>query len=88
MDPKKKLTLALPEQTIRRAKAYARRHRTSVSALVTRFFDSVQKAREPDQRISEGAVITESSVGMVHLPLKKKSQLIAEALADKYSSRK
>lgn len=82
----KKLTLALPEETIRKAKRYARRHRTSVSSLVARFFDCISQPEGGEVgKGDERGVLTESCVGLVRLPPGEKAEMIGEALAQKYS---
>ena len=87
MIKKKKLTLSLPDETIRRAKRYARHHRTSISAVVTQFFNAIKEEQKRSMPVEDRklAVVTESSRGLISLPPKKKADLITEALKQKYS---
>jgi hypothetical protein len=86
-----KLTLSVPEDVIRRAKAYARLHQTTVSALVTRLFQSLKedtKQFDRARRRREAALVTDSCVGLISVPEANKADLISQAIADKYRRRK
>ena len=48
---KTKLTLSLPEETVRRAKQHARMRRTSVSALFAQSVDQIDQAQEEVEAI-------------------------------------
>ncbi len=84
-----KLTLSVPEEAVKRAKAYARRHHTSVSALVTRLFQALEsRLQSPSQaqHHPKAATLTERNLGLISLPLNKKADLISEALLHRHSS--
>lgn len=80
-----KLTLSIPPATLRRAKAYAKRHHTSVSALVTQLFDSIARDNA-DAEAPRGAV-TASIIGLIELPRSSKADLLSSAITDKHLRR-
>lgn len=43
---RKKLTLSVDETAIKRARRYSKRHKTSISELVTRFLESLEEGGE------------------------------------------
>ncbi len=86
-----KLTLSVPEDAIGWAKAYAKRHQTTVSALVTRLFQSLEEGTKESERLRRRRVatpISDSCVGLISVPKTNKADLISKALADKYRRRK
>ena len=79
-----KLILKLKQETIQKAKAYAKRHKESLSRLVERYFESVSEPQAPYQ-VPVTAVVKELS-GVVRM--KKgaaERKLYAEYPAKKYS---
>ena len=84
-----KLTLSIPEKVVRKAKAYAKRHATSVSSLVSAWFDALEPSSQPpsaEKREREMGVLTKSSLGVISLPNVKKEDLISEALIKRHTS--
>ena len=86
MSKSTKLTLSMPSEILRQAKQYARVHKTSISAIVARLFESLYEARKPPKGEPErGTLFTKSSIGMISLPKQsQKWELIAEAVSEKY----
>jgi Family of unknown function (DUF6364) len=86
-----KLTLSVPSQILKQAKQYAKVHKTSISSIVTRLFESIyepkrqEKLEDSARRI---AVFTESSTGIISLSSRiRKSDLISDALLGKHRKR-
>ena len=78
-----KLTLSVPEHSVQRAKRYARQNKTTVSALVDRFFSTLGK-QDPAE-----TPLTDSMVGMIQMPDgTDEKDIIAEALMEKYLDKK
>ncbi len=63
-----KLTLSVPEETVRKAKSYARRHGTSVSALFTALIDSLPGEADEMQQASVNWPELREFVGLLHRP--------------------
>ena len=49
--PRKKLTLSVDEEAIRKARWFSKRHHTSISRLVSDFLSSLGNAENPDTPI-------------------------------------
>lgn len=49
--PRKKLTLSVEEEAIRRARWFSKKHRTSISRLVSDFLSSLDDGDSPDTPI-------------------------------------
>jgi hypothetical protein len=74
-----KLTLSVPEASVRQAKRYARQNKTTVSALVDRFFCTL------GSQDSKKTPLTESLVGIAKLPDgMSEKDVLAEAIMEKY----
>ena len=74
-----KLTLSVPESSVRQAKHYARKNKTTVSALVDRFFCTL------DPQDSSNTPLTESLVGIAKMPNgMNEKEVLTEAISDKY----
>ena len=74
-----KLTLSVPKKGVLRAKRYAKAHQTTVSSLVNRFFDSLEKPS------AEESIITAAATGLVAFPKgKTDQQLLEDALTEKH----
>lgn len=88
---KTKLTLSVPENVVKLAKRYALQHKTSLSSIVSRLFRALLILPEgPDKKDDEGAeaaILTEACVGIISHTEKSKSDLISDALAERYSKK-
>ena len=62
-----KLTLRLNDSVIKRAKLFARSHKTSLSKMVESYFDSITKETEKGKKISITPLV-ESLSGVIDLP--------------------
>ena len=85
-----KLTLSMPRQVLKQAKSYARIHKTSISSIVTRLFESLNEPRGQKQNGVHGetTVLTKASLGIIPLsPKADKSDLISDALTEKHRKR-
>ncbi len=82
----KKLTLSAPEDVITDAKRIAARNKTSVSAMFTRLVNAVSQSADNEQ-IPIGPVTRRAS-GIVTLPDGAEHQLLADALEERYDSRR
>ena len=49
--PRKKLTLSVEEEIIRKARWFSQKHRTSISSLVSDFLSSLSESEGPDTPI-------------------------------------
>ncbi len=77
-----KLTLSADEKTIRSAKRIAGKHNTSVSALFSRFVQSMEKREWSCDPLGP---ITKKSSGLVSLPKSRSDkQLLADVLSDRH----
>ena len=78
-----KLTLSVDETTVEKAKEIARANGTSVSAMFSRFVQSM----DADRRLKDDWIgpITRKLSGIVKLPPGKDyKELLSDALAEKY----
>jgi hypothetical protein len=82
-----KLTLSIPFPTVKRARIYAKRQRTSISSLVTRLFESLDRRTSEKDRTEKGAILTQSSLGIISLPAASKADLLSDAINGKHSKR-
>ena len=64
---KKKLTIRLNDNVIKRAKLFARNHKTSLSKMIESYFDSLTKETEKGKKISITPLV-ESLSGVIDLP--------------------
>ncbi len=62
-----KLTLRLSDNVIKRAKLYARSHKTSLSKMIESYLDSLTKEKEEERKISITPLV-ESLSGVIDLP--------------------
>lgn len=79
-----KITLKLKQEAIQKAKAYAKRHKESLSRLVERYFESVCETQAPAEE--PATPIVKELSGVVRM--KKGAagrKLYAEYIAKKYS---
>ena len=82
-----KLTLSVPEASIKIAKRYAAKHHKSVSALVTEFFNSCGAKRQITRKqksVESPTPLTDSLAGILPPSDKSYRELLEEALAEKY----
>ena len=63
----KKLTLSLNQNIIKKAKAYAKLHNTSLSKMIEAYFDSLTKEDKGESEI-EISPLVESLCGVMELP--------------------
>ena len=61
------MTLRLSDTIIKRAKLYARSHKTSLSKMIESYLDSLTKEKEEDRKISITPLV-ESLSGVIDLP--------------------
>jgi hypothetical protein len=80
-----KLTLSADKNLVRRAKRLAAARKTSLSAMVGRFLRAIV---EPDDAAVAVGPLTRKASGMAKLPDRKTAELLADALAAKYQSKK
>jgi len=78
-----KLTLYADAQVVKRAKRWAAKRHTSLSAAVGRFL----RALTAQPKVGELPPITKKASGMVKIPDRPKADLISDALEDKYLRR-
>ena len=85
----RKLTLTMEPETIEMAKRYARKHNTSVSAVVSQFIRSVASEEErEDVQIPRGSLL-EKVAGIIKLPEGKTvDDLLQEAIQEKHGVHK
>ena len=84
----KKLTLSADEDVIRKAKRLARRNRTSVSAMFSRFVRGMDKTRKPPMDIPADSTAARAK-GFISLPKGKTPRdVLTEALMEKYGIKK
>jgi hypothetical protein len=77
-----KLTLSIEESVVEKAKQIAEANRTSVSAMFSRFVESLANRHELPRKIGP---LTRKLSGVVKLPsCKNYKELLANALAEKY----
>ena len=77
-----KLTLSVDEDVVRKAGKIARENGTSVSAMFSRFVESMAAGRGSP---AKSGPLTRKLSGIVELPPDKSHEdLLTEALADKY----
>lgn len=74
---RKKLTLSVDEQVIERARRYSRRHKTSISQLVSNFLaqldaDEGERTYSPTVRRLIGILPSDTSVEQYHRHLEEK----------------
>ena len=86
-----KLTLSMPSQVLKEAKSYARIHKTSISSIVTKLFESFSQSdakHKNEARTNRNVLFTDSSLGLISLPQKTdKAQLISDAVSEKFRKR-
>jgi hypothetical protein len=81
-----KLTLSVEEEIVEQAKRLAEANRTSVSAMFSRFIQSMANPRADQIKIGP---VTRKLSGILQLPPEKDyKELLAEALEDKYRTAK
>lgn len=79
-----KLTLSVREAVVRKAKEIAQANNTSVSAMFSRFVESLSS---PDARSGGIGPVTRKLSGVVELPPGKEyAELRDEALAERYGA--
>lgn len=61
----KKLTLSLNQQVIEKAKAYAQKHKTSLSKMIEAYFESLTGGGQP---ADEATPLVKSLTGVIELP--------------------
>jgi len=80
-----KLTLSADKDVIQKAKQLAQERGTSVSAMFSRFVESVATGADP-KRLKPGPM-TRKAIGLAKLPSNKTDrQLIEEALAERFGT--
>lgn len=62
-----KLTLRLNDTVIKKAKVYARNHKTSLSKMIEAYLDSITTQKDDDKKISVTPLV-ESLSGVIDLP--------------------
>lgn len=77
-----KLTLAMDEDVVKRAKKYARQRNLSLSKLVEYFFAAL--ASKTEEKTMPFSPITQELAGMVKAPNIKDKDVLADALIKKY----
>ena len=75
-----KLTLYADTKVVQRAKRWAAKQNTSLSAIVGRFLRTVTAP----VKVDELPPITKRASGLAKIPDKPKADLISDALEDKY----
>ena len=60
-----KLTIRMKDKVIKRAKIYARHHKTSLSKMIESYLDSLTKEKEKEIEITP---LVESLSGVINLP--------------------
>jgi len=83
--PKTKLTLTVEPEVLKKAKQYARKHKTSVSAMFSRVVRALAvRENERAVHVPRGSALEKLS-GIITLPEgKTDDDLIYEVLAEKY----
>ncbi len=77
-----KLTLSADKEVIDRAKRFAHKNQTSVSAMFTRFLSAMTSDQSASRKLGP---ITRKATGLITIPANKKDrQLLEEALAEKH----
>jgi hypothetical protein len=80
----KKLTLSADEDVVREAKRLAKRNKTSVSAMFSRFVRGMAKAGKPSKKIPPDSTAARAR-GFISLPKGKTPRdILTEALMEKY----
>jgi len=83
-----KLTLSADKTIVDRAKKLAKRRRTSISSMVTRYLDAVTREAEIGTGDVKLAPLTLKASGLLKLPAGSSyEELLGDALADKYGVR-
>jgi hypothetical protein len=84
----KKLTLSADEDVIRDAKRLARRNKTSVSAMFSRFVRGMAKPKKARMEIPPDSIVARAT-GFISLPKGKTPRdVLTEALMEKYGIKK
>ena len=82
----RRLTLSVPEDVVKDAKRYAARHKTSVSAMFTRFVMAIAQS-DTDHEMPLGP-ITLKATGIASLPRERtERELLEDALEDRFLTR-
>jgi len=85
--PTTKLTLSADARLIRRAKQFARKRNTSVSAMFARYIENLTRDRSKDLKAI--GPLTRRASGMIRLPKGMSDrQMLEEALAAKHGFRR
>jgi hypothetical protein len=86
--PVKKLTLSADDDVVRKAKHLARRNKTSVSAMFSRFVRSLSEPRQSGDDIPPDSIAARVT-GIMSLPKGKTPRdVLTEALMEKYGVKK
>jgi len=84
----RKLTLSADEDVIREAKRLARRNKTSVSAMFSRFVRGMAKSKKSRREIPVDSIVARVT-GIISLPKGSTPRdVLTEALMEKYGIKK
>jgi hypothetical protein len=84
----KKLTLSAEDDVVRQAKRLAKRNRTSVSAMFSRFVRGMARPRKAAEAIPPDSIAARVT-GIISLPRGKTPRdILTEALMEKYGVKK